>query len=385
MSEVKRPPRIDGTGSHYACVPRIIAEDARQHDLKADECLIVSVIIAAAMVAAREHKFARAMAAGRKTIDGVIAIDEEFDNEWKIKNRAKKVGTFYPAPQRAFAKRGDYSDIRLTHKRGNLNKLTAKAGRDGFKDGMKRARARTLGEHVQFRITRRALLCRAHLGTSGQHFTRLEQILDRLEEEINVAGVEGPPLIEIADRSRDHLVVTVFTHWLAQPFVRVPLPWPMRSAPAVFLRLILQCLPTGSVERGHSHIIELGERVGVFAPLKAARRSLTRAIDAINAAIAQASIETDTECRKAKVKTPLAFKVEFFGKNRVQVSTWSRRIRALDKFKPVRAVVLDHTPDAEGESDYDEMRKQLERDANSRTREFRRNRAHRAAVLADNE
>jgi hypothetical protein len=388
MAEVKRPPRIDGTGSHYACVPRIIAEDARQHDLAHDECLIMGVIISAAMVADRERRFAGAMEAGGKDIDEVIRKDKAFARRWKWKRQAKLLGLpNVEAPQRKYIDRRGRD--RLTYNRGNVNKRAAKAGSAGFGNGMKRERARTLGEHVTFRITRRALLCRAHLGTSGQHFLRLDEILDRLCHEITLRDFDSAPLIKIEYHGRDELVVTVFAHWLALPYVPVPLPWPMRSAPAVFLRLWLQTIPTGRHDRGYSSISELGERIRIFEPLRTVRRALSRAMEVINASFLKIALDTTGACRDAKTKNT-AFKIDFFEKNKVSISNCIKRIRVprdAAAIKPIKAplLALNEMPDAEGEHSYREMRKEMEREAHSRAQELRRNRARRAAMAADNE
>lgn len=380
MSQVKRSPRIRGDTSHYGCLPRIIAQDARQHDLAPDECLIMAVLISAAMVATREDNFAQAMKVGRKKIDAVVSFDEEFVEAWKEKRQAAKVGTYMPAPERAVVSKRHKGDT-TTYKRGNLSKLTTASGKAGFAAGLKLARSRIKPEGVSFRVSRRALLRRAHLGTSGQHFARLRHILDRLSSGLMLTGREipMPPLISIDDHDGDELKLTVSGYWLTLPYVRVPLPWPVRSAPAAALLLVIQCLPVGSIQRGHIGIRELGERIGLFGPRAQTRRAIIRAMNVINVRIDDLSPETFVACEAAGFKIPVAYALTFVGKNAVRINERNqrRRIRVADESPEV--------DDGAAEADYQAMRRQQIKDDLVRMKETKRRRAMVELQRADHE
>ncbi len=364
MSDAKKPPRIRESASHYGCIPRVIAGDARKHDLAPDECLLVAVLISAAMVAGRESKFARAMEAGRLAIED---FDQDFIEEWDNKRRAKKAGTFLPAPTRAiFDKRGKY---RLTYKRGNLRKRIAKTGKTAFADAMKRERARwQFDADVSFRITRRALLRRAHLGTSGQHFDRLRRILKRLTRPILP---DVPPLLTELNSSGDDLILTVSRFWLAFPYARVPLPWPIRSNAAVHLLLALQCMPVDPRQRGQISVIELGERIAVIGSVRTVRRALRRAIEVLNARIKDISSATIDACDAVKLRVPVHFKIEFVGRTAVRINK-SFRYQVPDQTDPPKPQPVFDEFDPEAEADYQAMRQRMQREAIQRQREERR-------------
>lgn len=324
-------PRVRDNDAHYVRVPRVIATDACNHDLEPDECLILATLVTAALRADQEGRFQRALAAGRESIEGAVAEADDFARDWNIRRRLKKQGQRHPAPQR-LARTKSHGALTLTYKAPKLNKTTAAAGRKAFASHMKRERSRRLKDHVVFRITRRALLRRAHLPTSGQQFARLDRILDRLSEDVSHAGL--PPLVEIEEQSSGELLVKVNAFWLAQTYVQVPLPWPIRSGPATFLWLALHCIPTGRNSKGYSRITELGLRAAILGSRTQVRRALSRAVQVINLQIQKISIETIEACERAKINVPSGFRIGFPSNLTVRIVEGIRRFRAADHLEP---------------------------------------------------
>lgn len=315
-----RAPLLNGRDSHYACVPRVIAADQRNHDLAPDECLVLGVLIAGALVAEQEDKFAAAKRAGKQRIDRVRARVRNHNKVWEKRNIATKNGqTPPPTPSRVVD--FNFGVPKLSFKLGNVAKRTQRAGKKGFAAGMVEARKAPRSHGVLFMITRRSLLLRAHLATSGQHFRRLEVILDRLSRKID--GIDLPPPITIIDRTATLLDIRVSPQWLMPPYVRVALPWPMRSSSAATLLLVIHCLPISLADQGHIGICELGERIGLVTSRAQMRRALSRAVQVVNQRRRLISSETQENCNAAKIGVR-AYVLDFIDKKSVRIKFHER-------------------------------------------------------------
>ena len=245
--------------------------------------------LARKVVTADRHE--RAFAAGGKQIVEEMKLSKKFKEDWRATRKARRKGDDdVPAPKRrhAFYARVIYSNWNERRERFGLppdrgayrpiktSDALRTAGQQGYRDKRSRLRER-VPDMVEVTVTRSALLRAAHLPPTGGNLRRLTPALQRLTRP--VGGL--PPLIS-SWSSQGTLQVQVEGIWLAPPFGRIPLPFP-RGPSALSLYLFMFAIELGPGGREGMEFRRLCERLGIPTQWGSAGRSLTRALNAVNA------------------------------------------------------------------------------------------------------
>jgi hypothetical protein len=307
---------------HYGCLPRIIASDARHHDLTPAELAIMAALMSLARIATREDNFAYAMGHGKKPMGRVSDAAKQRNDAWDFVRRLRKQGINIPPPFQI-----DPWSGQPDYKQGNLGRHIRIVGKKGFADGLKRARKRCRPEGIYFSISRKQLLRCAHLPRDGRTVLVLMRALEKFSAPILVGEREMPPLL-MFEATPDGLGIIMEGDWLKESYVRVPMPLPIRSAPATAMLLFIKCIPPKTLHNGGtSTIAELSARIGLGRLSRSqGRRGLNRALDVLNERLGNISEATTEACQIAGFKVPGGFKFEFVGKHQVRLMSKRRQV-----------------------------------------------------------
>jgi hypothetical protein len=276
----------------YACIPRTVAKfppiahrgDTCEALLQPFEFAVLAGLLCGARAALGRQRHDASMKAGHVAVQKERQYAQQFKDAWD-KHRASDEDM--PAPMRR-----SILYVENPHKpRLRWGKrLVGRVATKGYQQKQQRLRKQAPPEIVKVTLTRYGLLRLAGLPKNGDYFRWLDAVLDRLCDHVGYRNeaLASPPLVDWSSHDRK-LELRVSGAWLAPPFVRVPMPLPLRGATGLALYLFLQISQDG----GEIAFDTLRERLGMPAcgGGAVASRALRNALKIVNAHLAAFTIE----------------------------------------------------------------------------------------------
>jgi hypothetical protein len=164
-----------------------------------------------------------------------------------------------------------------------------KAGKQGYADGLRKARQEGLPPTVVIETSRYCILRAAHIRGAGTTVKRVLPALDRLCRPVGPDGKYAPLIVGYQSLPSERLQIEVATDWMQVPYVKVALPVPLlRSATALALFLLLHTLDTRTVTWRGLEFEPLCEVLGIPTHWGkgVAIRDLHQALDLVNQHVA---------------------------------------------------------------------------------------------------
>jgi hypothetical protein len=197
--------------------------------------------------------------------------------------------------------------------------------------------------------SKRALLKLAGLSTGQNNRNRLDEALQALSKPIG----KSPPLIKKYKVAHGSVWITIYSSWLDDGYVRVPMPLPRRPVElALYLWLHHLDPRYGKRDGGEISLQRLSIILGLHHTHHI-KRALRRALGAINSHLSKLDIES---CAKDGLDVPERYRMKFKG---ASVTFWVEpRCSSSDFLDMVRKMVpsLHKVPaeDEQGEGYQDE-------------------------------
>lgn len=164
-----------------------------------------------------------------------------------------------------------------THKPIKRSQALVKAGSIGYqmhRDTMLREGPKS----IKVELSRCRLLTLSGLSADGKNMAKLDATLDQLGKPV---GKLCSPLLSWCISKSGRLRIELEGTWLTPPFVRVPIPLPLKSTTALSIYLFVHGIKTGPINRKGMSLSALCQRLGVRRD-RFAQRALDRALDIID-------------------------------------------------------------------------------------------------------
>lgn len=313
----------------YVCMSNFICQrppiahrggDAKGRVTPFEFAMLAGVLNAARATLSQQH-FDRAWrAGGAPTIKQQRQHVKQFRDDWEETKRKRRRGASKqqaPAPRMRHAfpaaryyenenerneGLGDRPD-RNARRPLMRRKLIKAAGREGFKEELRRQRQAPAPDTLAVPVSRYTLLRCAGLADSGPNRAKIDAALDRLCQPI--ADTDG---VLIKWRSEKHgLQLQVRGAWLNPPFERLPMPLP-KSANVLALYLWLNGINTGYVHRNGG--IDCGRLFELLGLSWRRFRHLQRALDLVNAYLDRLSLDYRKALAKCRIELPHGYEIE---------------------------------------------------------------------------
>jgi hypothetical protein len=209
--------------------------------------------------------------------------DEYSLKEWSFDITKRGADEYHPAP---------------------LDAALKEAGRHGYKMALRELKHSPPPQVVTVTLTRSAWLRMAGLSRNESNRRALDASLPIFTKSILlVDGQTKVPLLRDWKELPDgRLQLQVDGEWLESSFGLVPMPLPMRSAPALALYLFLRGINTR--HRKASRVAWLCKLIGIDPDQRHWRRDLTRAFDVINDHLGLLDVTEAMQRRLRKHKVP---------------------------------------------------------------------------------
>ncbi len=297
------------------------------------EFAVMCGLLNAARAATAQKHHEIAMRAGAKEIERERRRDEEFRAQWAETQKARQRGERAKAPTR----RQHGED---THTPEPLATSLRKAGGGAYARTMKRQRLRGAPDEIEIEVSRYKLLRHAGLDNGGANRRRLDAALNRLQHPILLGEEEWPgPLFPLQTQPDGPLKLLVRGLWLpARIFGRLPMPLPLKSAPALALYCFLNVIRSGPANRQGAAADNILHRLGISGAKP--KRALFRAMDVVNDHLA-ALDAAPLERLDRPIELPGHFRIEEDSPGYIRFVRRPRRVRV----EPEEEFYVDTTPD----------------------------------------
>ena len=170
-------------------------------------------------------------------------------------------------------------------KRKKKHKRLKAAGRDGYRQGKRKAARRHPSEPIELTLSPTRLLKMSGLGNHGCNHAKLPKALTRLRRPVAVGGLyRPPPLRECEELPDGRLRLSVDTAWLpGKGYNKVPRGGPIRSAQARSLWYFLHSVDTGDDNLKWTSFESLCRRLGLpMRDASGASHALNTALELVN-------------------------------------------------------------------------------------------------------